>query len=227
MTEYHYIRRNKPKLSEAITVWKTDLTNYKELVQRIKDTKKERQSLIAQKKETSGWNIPKQKELSGQIAELAELLEELQSEKLMLLESMSCEEDNPVPAVQKTIKTLEKRLATLETREDEYTDAMEQALQEYASLQTQAKEAELNPVELHTARIVICDTSEDTAANHLRKVYGEKYSPLLMMESRKEVDRLLNAKDDTLAIQKVIQMEPQIDTNRNQCQKRKRDGYER
>ena len=89
MIVFHYqlrhIGRGKQRMKEYIHAVQAKLVRYTELVQEIRDKSKERKSLLAEKKETPLYLIPKQRELSRRIAELTEELEELKSEKDMFM----------------------------------------------------------------------------------------------------------------------------------------------
>ena len=65
-------------------------------MQQIKEKSKERKSLLAEQKELPFWNVPRKKELTSRIAELTELLEELQSENAILLDKMDCTDGKDV-----------------------------------------------------------------------------------------------------------------------------------
>ena len=73
------------------------------MVDQIKETKRERTDLLAEKKELPFWNIPRKNELTARIAELTELLEELQSEKAILLDNMDCTDGKDVSKVRKKV----------------------------------------------------------------------------------------------------------------------------
>lgn len=76
---------------------------YAEPAQKIQGKSKERKSLLAEKRETPFYLIPKQHELSHRIAELTENLEELKSKKDMPLHSLECGDDAGIVAVKKDI----------------------------------------------------------------------------------------------------------------------------
>ena len=88
MIVFHYQLRHiglgKQRMKEYIHAVQPKLVRYTELVQEIRGKSKERKSLLAEKKETPFYLIPKQRELSRRIAELTEELEELKSEKDMI-----------------------------------------------------------------------------------------------------------------------------------------------
>ena len=88
--QLRHIGRGRQRMKDYIHAVQPNLVRYTELVQEIRGKGKERKSLLAQKKETPLYLIPKQCELSRHIAELTEELEELKSEKDMLLHSLEC-----------------------------------------------------------------------------------------------------------------------------------------
>ena len=75
MIVFHYQLRHiglgKQRMKEYIHAVQPKLVRYTELVQEIRGKSKERKSLLAEKKETPFYLIPKQRELSRRIAELA------------------------------------------------------------------------------------------------------------------------------------------------------------
>lgn len=105
MIVFHYQLRHiglgKQRMKEYIHAVQPKLVRYTELVQEIRGKSKERKSLLAEKKETPFYLIPKQRELSRRIAELTEELEELKSEKDMLLHSLECSDDASIATVKR------------------------------------------------------------------------------------------------------------------------------
>ena len=76
-----HIQIGKQKMGNALKIYKDDMREYTRLVDKIKAASKERKALLAEKKATSTFNVPKHKALAKRIAELTEMLEELRSEK--------------------------------------------------------------------------------------------------------------------------------------------------
>ena len=154
MIVFHYQLRHiglgKQRMKEYIHAVQPKLVRYTELVQEIRGKSKERKSLLAEKKETPFYLIPKQRELSRRIAELTEELEELKSEKDMLLHSLECSDDASIATVKKDISMLEAALKKLAQHEEKYTDELNDALRQYADLKEQA--AEFDPEIITTGR---------------------------------------------------------------------------
>ena len=185
-----HIRRGKYNVQQYLEAAKPELERYTGLVGEIKEKSKERKSFLADKKNTSVWNVPKIRKLAARIAELTERIEELQSEKNTILQYLSCDDDKGISAVRKEIAAQEDGLQKILRQEEKYTAELDSTLREYAGLQEQAKE--FDPVELYKARQALRPGKERDAAMRIQKAYGKKYSPQLMTESRREVSSILN-----------------------------------
>lgn len=79
--QLNHIRTGKSVIGKSVDAWNINLNRYSEVVDQIKETKRERTDLLAEKKELPFWNIPRKNELTARIAELTELLEELQPKR--------------------------------------------------------------------------------------------------------------------------------------------------
>ena len=177
-------------MNDYIHAVQPKLVRYTELVQEIRSKSKERKSLLAEKKETPFYLIPKQHELSRRIVELTEELDELKSEKDMLLHSLECADDTGIAAVEKDISTIEAALKKLAQQEEKYTTELNDALRQYADLKEQA--AEFDPDELQDARLALRPVMERSAVDRVQSAYGDKYDPLIMYDSKRDVSELLN-----------------------------------
>jgi len=80
-----HTQSSKRKISNTFNVILPDFRKYTEIVNHLKDKIKERRDLLAGKKAMPVLRVAKQIELSRQIAALTEEIEELRSEKNMLL----------------------------------------------------------------------------------------------------------------------------------------------
>ena len=223
------IRTGQRKLKTYISDVKSEMKQYSSLVEQIKETVRERKALLAEKKELPIWNIPKNRELSSHIAELTELLEELHSEKAIVLQYLQCTDDRGVTAVNRAITTTEAELKKLDEQEEKYAAELDTALKQYATLKEQA--AEHDPLELYETRQVIRPEKEQNVINRVQRAYGDMYNPLTMFDSEREASRLLREYADEQAVQKMKREQQQKikpDFRRNQSTKEKqRDDWER
>ena len=204
------IRTGQRKLKTYISDVKSEMKQYSSLVEQIKEKSKERKSLLAEQKELPFWNVPRKKELTSRIAELTELLEELQSEKAILLHNMECTDGKDVSKVRKKVALMEANLKELDE-------------QEYAELKTQGEQ--FDPVELDDARQAIRHEKEQNVINRVQRAYGDKYNPLTMFDSKREASMLLREYADEQAVQNMKreqQQKKKPDFRRNQSTKEKR-----
>ena len=132
--QLRHIGIGKHNIGRRVKAIKPELERYTGLVQQIKAKSKECKNLLAEKKETPFYQIPKLHDLSHRIAELTEELEELNTEKEMLLRSLDCADDTGISSVKKDIAAMESALKKLEEQEAKYSAELDAALKEYSCL---------------------------------------------------------------------------------------------
>lgn len=139
------------------------------------------------------YHVKRHKALAVRITELTEELEELRSEKALLLQKFEYAEDAGAEAFHKDIAAMEAGLKKLETQEQKYSAELDKALDEYAELKAQA--ADFDPVELYEARQAIRPAQEKAAEQQLEDALQKKPSFSLLLNAKQETSRLL--KEDT------------------------------
>ena len=186
-----HIRGGKTHIQKSLSVWKPEMERYAGLVQQIKEKSKERKALVAEKKELPVYRVMRHKALAVRITELTEDLEELRSEKSLLLQKFEYAEDAGAEAFRKDIATMEAGLKKLETQEQKYSVELDKALTEYADLKAQA--ADFDPMELYAARQAIRPTQEKAAERQLKDSNSmqEKPSLVMLLNAKQESSRLL------------------------------------
>ena len=209
-------------IQKSLAVWKPELERYTGLVQQINEKSKERKALVAEKKELPVYHVKRHKALAVRIAGLTEDLEELRFEKSLLLQKFEYAEDAGAEAFRKDIATMEAGLKKLEAQEQKYSAELDKVLAEYAELKAQA--TNFDPVELHEARLAICEEIERSAVNQVRAAYGKKYNPLMLLESKHDMSRLLHEEADSRSIHERQRQKQQVQT---QVQQQKQKGQER
>ena len=206
-----YLRKGKERLNTSLNTLRPALTQYNQLAKDIRDKTKERRSLLTEKKALSAVHVFRHRELAAKIAALTEDLEELRSEKNLLLASLAYTEEDAADKFPKDIAAMEQSLKRLEEQEQKYSAELDAALNEYAGLREQAQG--FDPVQLYEARQAIRPGKEQEAENQAQQVYVEKYSPLLMFDSKKAVSRMLDEDAERLAVRRMVrqtQKEQQI-----------------
>ena len=219
-----HIRGGKSHIQKSLAVWKPELERYTGLVQQIKKKSKERKALVAEKKELPVYHVMRHKALAVRIAELTEELEELRSEKALLLQKFEYAEDAGAEAFRKDIATMEAGLKKLEAQEQKYYAELDKALAEYADLKAQA--VNFDPVELYAARQAIRPTQEKAAEQQLEDSMQEKPSLIMLLNAKQEASRLLGEDAEERQVRQLI-MHRNQEQHRNSHSKRKRNEPER
>ena len=197
-----YLRKGKERLNTSLNTLRPALAQYNQLAKDIRDKTKERRSLLSEKKALSAVHVFRHRELAAKIAALTEDLQELCSEKNMLLASLAYTEEDAADKIPKDIAAMEQSLKQLEEQEQKYSAELDAALAEYAGLREQAQG--VDPVQLYEARQAIRPSKEQEAENRAQEVYGEKYSPLLMFDSKKAVSRMLHEEMEQQAVRRLV-----------------------
>lgn len=217
--QLRHIGMGKHRMNEHIQAAIPKLERYMGLVRQIKEKTKERKNLLAEKKETPFYQIPKLRDLTRRIAELTEELEELKTEKEMLLRSLDCTDDTGISSVKKDIAAMESALKKLEAQEAKYSAELDAALKEYSELKEQASEFDAG--ELMEARLSIRGEKERSAVTRVQDAYGEKYDSLMMFDSKRDVANLLHEEAETRSVRERLRQKQQAQTQRQRKPKRK------
>ncbi len=220
-----HIRIGKREIQKHLGSVKPAYARYISLAKQIKDTRKERKSLAVEKKQLPIYQVFKHKALAAKIAELTEKLEELQSEKKFLLQSLECPEDGAGEIIRNNIELTESNLKRLEAQEQKYSSELNTALQQYAELKEQA--SGFDEIELYQKRMELRPNKEKEAEQKMENAYGVKYSWRLMTDSRRDVSRHLNEYAEKKAIERKIRQTQKEKRDRNQHHKQKCHDQER
>ncbi len=220
-----HIRGGKAHIQKSLAVWKPELERYTGLVQQIKEKRKERKALVAEKKELPVYHVKRHKALAVRIAELTEDLEELRSEKSLLLQKFEYAEDAGAEAFRKDIATMETGLKKLEAQEQKYSAELDKVLAEYSEMKSQTADFDL--MELYEARQVIRPTQEKAAEKQLAEILQKKPSLSLLLSAKQEVSRLLGEDAEERRARQIIMQRQRKQQTISQNQSRKKDPWER
>ena len=210
-----YLRKSKERLNASLNTLRPALTQYNQLAKDIRDKTKERRSLLTEKKALSAVHVFRHRELAAKIAALTEDLEELRSEKNLLLASLAYTEEDAADKFPKDIAAMEQSLKRLEEQEQKYSAELDAALNEYAGLREQAQG--FDPVQLYEARQTIRPQAEQEVVCRLQKVYGDRYSFMMMERSKRNAAWYLHEADEEGLVWKVTRQ-------RSNGQKQRDDG---
>lgn len=217
-----HIKGNRRSIKNTLANVMPVLRQYSDLVGQIKTLSRERKGLLDEKKETSVLNILKQRELAKRIAQLSEDIEELRSEKAMILSHFDKTDDEGMKEVKKWVASMESSLQRLEQTEAKYQAELDAALAQFRELTGEAES--MDKAELHVQRQGLRKTYTQDARDRLQKAHGKQYSPITMMEAQQDVDHLL--REDERKLEPPVQKRPVRHQPEPQKKQLKRD-YER
>ena len=217
-----HTKANRRSIKNTLTNVMPVLRQYSDLVSQIKTLSRERKGLLDEKKATSALNIIKQRELAKRIAKLSEDIEELRSEKAMILSRFDKTDDDGMKDVKKWVASMESSLQQLEQTEAKYQAELDAALAQFRELASEAER--MDKAELHTQRQILRKPNTQDARDRLQQAHGKQYSPITMMEAQQDVDHLLQKDERKLEL--PVQKRPVRHQPEHQKMPPKRD-YER
>ena len=135
----------------------------------------------------------------------------MRSEKNLLLASLAYTEEDAADKFPKDIAAMEQSLKRLEEQEQKYSAELDAALNEYAGLRSRPRAS--TQCSCMKQDRPSAPGKEQEAENQAQQVYVEKYSPLLMFDSKKAVSRMLDEDAERLAVRRMVrqtQKEQQI-----------------
>ncbi|MBR2038600.1 MAG: MobA/MobL family protein [Lachnospiraceae bacterium] len=192
--QLRHIATGKSRTNKRLNVLRPELERYLKLLKQIRSKIKQKKLLIDERKNAPTWNLAQRQDLSKQIATLAEDIEELRSEKVMLLRSLDCTDDAAMGEVKKDIAAMEATLKKLDEQESKYFAELESALQQYRELEAQT--AEFDSEELTDARLKLRLGMDRSTVSRIQKAYDTQYSPFTMAEARRDVSNMLDEHEE-------------------------------
>lgn len=217
-----HIRIGKQKISDYVDAVKPVMERYTEIKQEIKEKSAERKQLRAEQDSLSFVHVIKHQKLSEQVATLTEDLEELKSEKSMLLNSMECADDAAFSKFKKEVKNLDTQMEALGQAEAKFTAELDSTLERYRDLEKPA--ADVDADELTDARMELRPEKEQSASDQLQNLYGDRYDYNQMSQSKQEVKKMLGEDIRKPSVRKQLRHE---EPEKAKPQKKKQRDYER
>ena len=217
-----YTKANRRSIKNTLTDVIPVLRQYSDLVSQIKTLSRERKGLLDEKKVTSVLNILKQRELAKRIAQLSEDIEELRSEKAMILSRFDKTDDDGMKEMKKWVASMESSLQRLEQTEAKYQAELDAALAQFRELTGEAES--MDKAELHAHRQILRKPNTQDARDKLQQAHGKQYSPITLVEAQQDVDHLL--REDERKLEPPVQKRPVRHQPEHQKMPPKRD-YER
>ncbi len=180
-----------------------ELESYKDIVDEIKKKTTERKALIKEKQSIPVIMILKHCEFAKRISELTEELEELQSEKKIILNNLYCTETYTVENVKSYVSALEKKLDVILKQEQKYSEEIEKAVAEYKEMKESA--TDFDPAELREEQHKLRYDKEVQSSQIIRS-NGKELVTLRFNYSIRDINYFLGEPDDSRSVlQKLSQ----------------------
>ena len=198
-----HIGGRKKKLADTLQMIEPDLRKYENVIKQLKGKIQERRILLEEKKTIPAIQVFRHRELAQKIAGLTEDIEELKSEKVLLLNQFNCVDDHGMAEVKKRITSMESSLEKLNQQEAMYINELEAVLAQYTELQQKA--ADMDTTELDTARQALRPDKEREMVQRLQAAYGKKFDLGTLAQSRKNVAEMLDESTEPVSIRRTLQ----------------------
>ena len=93
-------------------------------------------------------------------------------------------------------------------------------LVQYADLKEQAAKFDQN--ELHGARLALRPAMERSAVERVQSAYGNKYDPLMMYDSKRDVAELLNEREEKKSVREFLRQQQMVPQQRRKEKQQER-----
>ena len=184
-----HIREGREKGLSDLRLLRQISDEYGRVDRKLRETRKARKALIAEKRELSLLHVFKHKELAAQIAEKTEDIEELKTRRASILRHAGCKEDASDHELQQRMAMIEGMLQKLDEQERRFSALSDQTIQEFADLQGQA--AQVDADKMNATRQGVRAKYQDAAKKKLEETFGERYSLMRMMDSRRRAEQMM------------------------------------
>ena len=184
-----HIREGREKGLSDLRLLRQISDEYGRVDRKLRETRKARKALIAEKRELSLLHVFKHKELAAQIAEKTEDIEELKTRRASILRRAGCKEDAGSSELQQRMAMIEGMLQKLDEQERRFSALSDQTIQKFADLQGQA--AQVDADKMNATRQGVRAKYQDVAKKKLEETFGERYSLMRMMDSRRRAEQMM------------------------------------
>lgn len=190
-----------------------ELESYKDIVDEIKKKSTERKALIKEKQSIPVIMILKHREFAKRISELTEELEELQTEKKIILNNLYCTETYTIENVKSYVAALEKKLDVISKQEQKYSEEIEKVVADYKEMKESA--IDFDPAELREEQLKLRYDKEVQSSQIIRS-NGKEFVTSRFNYSIRDVNYFLGEHDDSRSVlQRLSQTKPTPSRKKN------------
>ena len=106
----------------------------------------------------------------------------------------------------------------LTKQEEKYAAELEDALKQFSELREQAKD--VDSTELSEQRIALQGEKIQSATSKIKTAYGEKFDPLILFDSKRDVSELLGEKAEVQSVREHLQKKQAQTSERKKTSKK-------
>lgn len=176
--------RMQERLRPHVQAIKERLARYDDLTQRLKEITKSRKALQAERDSLSPMHLLRRSELQHQINQHTEDMEELRSERAILMTDLG-----EISLARQDAADREAALMRAADREENLSEQIDEAVQLHVELLREAQNVDASA--LSDAREAQRPQQEQQVLQHLQASCGERFDSQLLHDSRREVQTLL------------------------------------
>jgi len=167
------LRHRRNKTRNTIKDTNEMLDKYMETAKNLKDKIKERKETLEQKNTIPKYRFIQHNEYARLLTTQTEEIEEIKSEKNILLKKLNCEADGDITEVKKAVAEMEKSITKLQEQEKKHDTELQNALEEFARVKEKAKD--FDELEVIDYRLAVRDAKKEEYYERIESQYGKHY----------------------------------------------------
>jgi len=183
---------------------------YREIRSELKNLSVEKKKLTSQKKSLSPFQFGESRRIAAHLAEITEDMEELRSEKKMILLHFD-KDDTGMKDVKDWIKDQDVALQKAQEARDRFRSELDTTVAEHHALEEQA--SSIDQEELTLARLELRDDMDYDATKRIQNAYGRKYDYDMLKQARMKMAELLHEKlppERKISVRERLQKKEQV-----------------
>ena len=204
------------------------MEQYKEISKTIKVKSANRKDMQTERDDCAALQFIKKHDLTTKINIVTEEIDDLKSEKAMLISRLACADENEVRAEEKSLLDIQKELPGLDCRKAELTEKEKQELARYNEVSAQIVSSDVEAI--WDARADLCPAQINKVEAVLRKGYGGKYDQSRFIAARREIGYELgegNLDDAALSVRRRLSAAKEQQKQQTRPAKQKKEDIER
>lgn len=189
---YHFLdaKSAEKRFGNILSALMKEYKRYTSVSKKLKEARAERKKLLEDKKKTPAVQIFLHRDLSKRIADLSETIEELKTEKLVLINRFGISGDKEMKEVTERIKTLELSVAKTKEVQQKYSLVFDNSFERYKELNNRISGTDTETLQIE--RQSLRKIEETEARKQLSERFGSRYDSEIFKRAVSDVNLMLN-----------------------------------